>query len=489
MSGHGRSTGGFGIERAASVRLIVRTALEYGVDDPKQIAYILATAQHETRNFTAPDEDFGRSQARKLGYSGGEDYYGRGYVHLTHDYNYKKFDELLGLGGTLMSNPDGAKDPELAAKILVIGMRDGLFTGRRLDRYINNETEDSYNARRVVNGITRQEWTIKAAEDCKRYATAWEAHVPALIAAVKAEILEEQTGWPHDLRRALERLTLPQPSEPPLIRDGLPDFLRVTPAPQPTRPASRDLQLGMHGSHVRELQEALDGLGIRDGRGRALAADGIFGTSTHQAVENFQLWNGLDASGVVDGSTRRLLLDPAARMAAARARPGDAATPAHGPTLADPGEPTHPDHAMYRCIRAGVREIGAARGEPYDVDTCERISRCLLARCRGAEGPQGDPTHGSVHALRSVDHVVLGTTGQLFAIEGRLDDPAQRRVQVSVVHAALVPVEESDRRLAGVAAQSARRPDPAQILHPAQGAPGTPGAPIALGAPAAPWHG
>lgn len=178
-----------------------------------------------------------------------------------------------------------------------------------------------------------------------------------------------------------------------------------------------------------------------------------------------------------------------AELDAARVNPVAPLDASMKPTPADPGEPTHPDHAMYRCIRAGVRDIGAARDEPYDVDTCERISRCLLARCRGAEGPQGDPTHGSVHALRSVDHVVLGTTGQLFAIEGRLDDPAQRRVQVSVVHAALVPVEESDRRLAGVAAQSARRPDAAQILHPAQGAPGTPGAPIALGAPAASWHG
>ncbi len=36
------------------------------------------------------------------GYEGGEDYYGRGYVHLTHDYNYKQFDELLGMNGELI---------------------------------------------------------------------------------------------------------------------------------------------------------------------------------------------------------------------------------------------------------------------------------------------------------------------------------------------------------------------------------------------------
>lgn len=89
-NGEGRSTGGFGIDREESVNLIVRTAIQNNVTDPNQIAYMLATAQHETRDFNAPEEDYGRSQARKLGYSGGEEYYGRGYVHLTHDYNYRR---------------------------------------------------------------------------------------------------------------------------------------------------------------------------------------------------------------------------------------------------------------------------------------------------------------------------------------------------------------------------------------------------------------
>lgn len=83
-NGYGRSTEGFGITRQQSVELIVKTALENGVTDPKQIAYILGTAQHETRNFNAPEEDFGRSQARKYGYGGGEEFFGRGCVHLTH---------------------------------------------------------------------------------------------------------------------------------------------------------------------------------------------------------------------------------------------------------------------------------------------------------------------------------------------------------------------------------------------------------------------
>nr|WP_139370254.1 hypothetical protein [Xanthomonas axonopodis] len=186
--GHGRSTEGFGVDRESSVRLIVKTALENGVTDPKQISYMLATAQHETRNFQAPEEDFGRSQARKLGYSGGEEFYGRGYVHLTHDYNYAKFDKLLGLNGEMVRNPDMAKEPEIAAKVLVVGMRDGLFTGKPLDRYIDHDSHDVYNARRVVNGVTPSKpWSVKVAKECEEYAGNWERRVPDLIESVKRD--------------------------------------------------------------------------------------------------------------------------------------------------------------------------------------------------------------------------------------------------------------------------------------------------------------
>lgn len=80
----------YGLTRNENVELLVRTALEYGVTDPRQIAYILATAQHESDNFKTAREYNGRGQALRLGYSGGADYYGRGYVQVTHDHRYQK---------------------------------------------------------------------------------------------------------------------------------------------------------------------------------------------------------------------------------------------------------------------------------------------------------------------------------------------------------------------------------------------------------------
>ena len=54
-----------------------------------------------------------------------------------------------------MSNPDRAKDPATAAKILVGGMRMGTFTGKKLDDYINGSKTDFVGARRIVNGTNK----------------------------------------------------------------------------------------------------------------------------------------------------------------------------------------------------------------------------------------------------------------------------------------------------------------------------------------------
>ncbi|NIJ79579.1 hypothetical protein FHT10_000700 [Xanthomonas arboricola] len=88
----------------------------------------------------------------------------------------------------MVRNPDTAKDSEIAAKVLVVDMRDGLFTGKPLDRYIDAGSHDVYNARRVVNGVTPgKPWSIEAAKDCERHAETWERRVPDLIESVKRD--------------------------------------------------------------------------------------------------------------------------------------------------------------------------------------------------------------------------------------------------------------------------------------------------------------
>jgi predicted chitinase len=131
-----------------------------------QFAYVLATIKHETADTYQPVVEgywINNNRLQKLynfyknnykhnlktifpNGTEGKTYEGRGYVQLTHNYNYKKFG--------LLDNPDKALEPETAWDILLKGMKEGLFTGKKLSDYINGK-KDYVNARKIINGLDR----------------------------------------------------------------------------------------------------------------------------------------------------------------------------------------------------------------------------------------------------------------------------------------------------------------------------------------------
>lgn len=120
-----------------------------------QMAYVLATAEHETGGTFRPVREafFLRNPVgylRKLRYW---PYYGRGYVQLTWHDNYAKYGEILGLD--LVGNPDLALEPPVANFILAHGLRHGSFTGKRLADYVRPGKTDFVGARRCVNGTDK----------------------------------------------------------------------------------------------------------------------------------------------------------------------------------------------------------------------------------------------------------------------------------------------------------------------------------------------
>ena len=93
---------------------LVRAALNAGITG-KELAALLAQTSHETGGFKW-DRELGRGKG--MGYSGGDAYHGRGYIQLTHDYNYKEFGDKVGVD--LLSNPDLLlSKPDLAAKATI----------------------------------------------------------------------------------------------------------------------------------------------------------------------------------------------------------------------------------------------------------------------------------------------------------------------------------------------------------------------------------
>lgn len=99
-------------------------------------AYALATSYHETARRMQPvREGLNASDAwrkRNLRYY---PWYGRGDVQLTWEANYKRADKELELGGKLVKNLDLALDPDISAKIMSRGMREGWFSGDKKGRH------------------------------------------------------------------------------------------------------------------------------------------------------------------------------------------------------------------------------------------------------------------------------------------------------------------------------------------------------------------
>lgn len=131
-------------------KLIIEEAKKNGLLR-NQLAYVLATAYHETAHTMRPVREYGTEAYLKS-----KKYYpyvGMGYVQLTWDYNYKKASYKLDVD--FLKNPKLLLEPKYAAPILVIGMKEGWFTGKKLSDYITLSKSDFKNARRIVNGTDK----------------------------------------------------------------------------------------------------------------------------------------------------------------------------------------------------------------------------------------------------------------------------------------------------------------------------------------------
>ncbi|MGA1304892.1 MAG: hypothetical protein ACO3ZD_12695, partial [Cyanobium sp.] len=80
----------------------------------------------------------------------GRRFKGRGFVQITGRINYSHWSKRLGID--LIGKPELASRPDIAAQILVQGMRDGSFTGLKLDDFVGN---DFVSARKIINGLDR----------------------------------------------------------------------------------------------------------------------------------------------------------------------------------------------------------------------------------------------------------------------------------------------------------------------------------------------
>jgi len=144
--------------REATPRL-VEACLGRGIADAAHLAYVLATAEHETgfgRQMTEIWRDTPAQQRYEANGANerpgdGRRYLGRGYVQLTFRWNYRRFGRALGLD--LEGAPERAAEPAVAAQVIAAGMGALGFCAPKwvLGAYGAGEAFDFDGARRIVN--------------------------------------------------------------------------------------------------------------------------------------------------------------------------------------------------------------------------------------------------------------------------------------------------------------------------------------------------
>jgi hypothetical protein len=183
-------------------RAVIQEGRKHGLTLKTQIAYIMATVQHETANTYRPIREFGGANRPYA------PYYGRGHVQLTWKANYQKYSDILGID--LVSNPDRALDPSISLFILVHGMANGIFTGRRLGQYVNVNHTDFVNARKVINGTDKQHHIANLAQQwltkLNNFPAPEAAPEAAGLESAMPEFIDENTKLSEEEQFALEQV-------------------------------------------------------------------------------------------------------------------------------------------------------------------------------------------------------------------------------------------------------------------------------------------
>ena len=133
--------------------------------DLRWLAYVLATDFHETAFTMQPIEEYGKGAGYEYGEPDpvtGECYYGRGLVQLTWSSNYVLAAEKTHCD--MYWQPELALEMPIAVRVILRGMYEGWFIGKKLSDYIHGNVCDFVEARRIVNGTDRAETIAGYAE-------------------------------------------------------------------------------------------------------------------------------------------------------------------------------------------------------------------------------------------------------------------------------------------------------------------------------------
>lgn len=131
----------------------------------QKLKYILASSFWETGGLMTPVvEAYWLSETWRRVHLRYYPWHGRGLIQTTWERNYQKLDDRMLFEGKLMKQPDLLLQWHYALPALFIGMEEGIYTGKDIDDYIDDNDEDDTEdrremiaARRIVNGTDKAE--------------------------------------------------------------------------------------------------------------------------------------------------------------------------------------------------------------------------------------------------------------------------------------------------------------------------------------------
>jgi peptidoglycan hydrolase-like protein with peptidoglycan-binding domain len=181
---------------------------------------------------------------------------------------------------------------------------------------------------------------------------------------------------------------------------------------------------GDHGGAVGQLQSDLAALGVTARDGSPIQPDQRFGPHTREAVEAFQQAHGLHADGIAGPATLAAISEAKTHVHT------DAQTP-----VPDMLDARHPANGIYVQAYACVAKLDEAQGREPGAH---------------AQAFAGSLTSAATAAgFSRVDHVALSDDANRgYAIQGDLNSPFKRYVEVDVMQAIQTPLAQSSQEAA-----------------------------------------
>ena len=171
-------------KQVVSEQWVYDKAVEYWITDNRQIAYVLSTIKWESWFKNQKEIWWENMDYWKIDSETWKAYYGRWFIQITHKGNYQKYTQIIrnswkdfkdnngniikGSEVDLVNNPDIIlQSNDLAVFIAMDWMKNWWpyrAENKRLDYYINDNKQDFYNARIIINWMTSkpQEYADRA---------------------------------------------------------------------------------------------------------------------------------------------------------------------------------------------------------------------------------------------------------------------------------------------------------------------------------------